>query len=616
MPLLLQDLPAEVLIAIFGHLDEADLATLQTLSRRFRALIRDEELWKTLFRARLHTIHFPSFSLSHKFSTEFVHRRQGIHLWKHNRAVKTKYVIQPTRGIQLDPPSIERVVFDYPRCACYNDGIITLVQLHARRQRQRLTYIPCTTPQGCSTMDFNINAAVFGRFDGRVYGKSLTNKSYLTPVAEFNAGHATSVTAIAMAAGGEDCVSASENGEIIWWNDTKLVKRLQISQTAIFKVAMNREITVAVDAKTVHVLHEMDDVHSFPLPYGAAVQFLKMDFGARVMVLATTTSISIVSFNKNNDFRNVKTMDLAEQNLTISDIFIDNQTTLRDQDTQLAGGDGCYIAVLFTDNQVGIINIRQPGSQLKFDTLLQFEGKVFTCAITNLVLVCALDGILHIIDPSNGELIKTVQKTEKMPQFLKLSQGRMIVGSGNTIHYLQYVNDDSLPAKKHSHGKSRSNKWNETLHSELEMFEEHEKLSEQRARENSRLQDLYGGDFDENDEEDIQLKIALLESQQAVLESRMNNQEGHSETAMNSDDELQRAIRESELLHNNAGQPVALDEDEELARILEQSRLDSTENDGWAREQVRGNLATEQHLQQHDEELELAIALSLSEANS
>ena len=66
--LVLQDLPPEILINIFSHLDEKDLFTLQEISTHFQQLIQDEELWKNLFKSRIYTTHFPTFSQSTKFS--------------------------------------------------------------------------------------------------------------------------------------------------------------------------------------------------------------------------------------------------------------------------------------------------------------------------------------------------------------------------------------------------------------------------------------------------------------------------------------------------------------------------------------------------------------------
>lgn len=645
----LQSLPSEVLINIFSCLDESDLFVLQGLCKRFDNLINDEELWKNLFVSRIHSLSFPSFSKSTKYSTEYVERRKGINQWKHNRAVKTKYVVSPQRNHHLEQTQIENLVFHYPRCACYNDGIITLVQLQSKRQKQRLTYIPCTTPQGCSTMDFNINAAVFGRFDGRVFGKLLSNKSYLTPVTEFNDRHTTCVTAIATSklndATKEDwCVSGSENGEIIWWCETKLVKRLKISTKVILKLALYKTWTIAIDEDNFYIINEMSTVHSLPLPEALLhdrnqIHFFKIDFGGELIVISSIKELFVISFNPTKDFGFTKSISFEEA--TISDIFLDDATSLMEQDTSLTGGDGCYLAVLTNDNKITIINIRSTsGNALKMHTQIDFEGKIFTCQLTNLVLVCAMENILQIVDPTTGLLVKTVQKTDKFPQFLRISQGRMIVGSGNTLHYLQYISDNMLLDGKHgggSHngGKSRSNKW-KALSSEMQVYNEEERITEERERENERLLRIYGGDLEDDEDEDLQLRIALIESERQQEEQVSANLE------LSEEEQLRRAIEESQRVHeleSNSTNPIEEDEDEEFRRILEQSRLEeslsrnngqrrglshlmdseassttgSTENAGGQQQNQQLNASSTASVD--DEELQLAIALSLSELN-
>ena len=322
--LVLQDLPPEILINIFSHLDEKDLFTLQELSTHFRNLIHDEELWKNLFKSRVHTTHFPTFSQSSKFSVEYIERTRGLHHWQHNKAIRTKYTIIPTRN--WDQPSIERIVFDYPRVAAYNDGTITILQLqnHKRQKKfKKLIYIPCTTPQGCSTMDFNINAAVFGRFDGRVFGKLLSNKSYLTPVMEFTGRHSAGVTAICNSESWDTSredwsVSGSENGEIIWWCENKLVKMWKVSNRVIWKLAFFKDWTLIMDDEKLYIIHQMQELHSIDIPKDLdeqpmRVRFFKMDFGSMTLVLADLNNVYTISVNPNGNFGNLRKLEMPEQ---------------------------------------------------------------------------------------------------------------------------------------------------------------------------------------------------------------------------------------------------------------------------------------------------------------
>lgn len=638
-------LPPEILINIFSHLDEKDLYVLQQVCSHFLQLINDEELWKNLFISKINTSWFPSFSQSNKYSIEFLERLQGLKQWKHNRAVKTKYVIAPSPRFQIQ---IEKLLFDYPRCACYNDGIITLVQLHSKRKKDRLIYIPCTTPQGCSTMNFNINAAVFGRFDGRVFGKLLSNKSYLTPVTEFNARHSTCVTAITTSASqdsSEDwCVSGSENGEVMWWCGTQMAKELKISNKIILHLALYKAWTIVLDEERIFVIHDMEEVHAIPLPRNKKddgsqsilqIQFFKVDFGSMSLIIADTKHLHVISFNPQHNFAYSRSIRVPE---LIKSLVIDDATCKKEQNSRLAGGDGCFLAVITMENSIKLINIRAPGNILKIESQLTFDEQLFTCQVTSLVLVCALGGSLQIYDAAGAKLIKTVQKTDKYPQLLAISQGRMVIGTGNVLHFLQYVSDVNSDKKRGNSGqRGHSNKWEERVNAELAIYDEEESLRRERYLRNERLLELYGGDMSD---EELQIEIALMESASASASAAAPTPAANEDTM---DDDLRKAIEESQRTHANEELPGNFDDEEdgEFVRALERSRAEQERNASRFRSRQvfpltdTGENVTNiprsgsaynypnftpsngngQSNAEDDDALQLAIALSLSEVN-
>ncbi|CCC69004.1 hypothetical protein NCAS_0C00140 [Naumovozyma castellii] len=618
----LQRLPPEILVVIFSYLDEKELSILQDLSIYFRNLINDEELWKNLFKARIHTNYFPSYSHSTKYSTEYVERVHGLKQWKHNKAVRTKYTISPSSHMVQQ---IESLYFDYPRCTCYNDGVITMVQLQSNRNKQRrYTYIPCTTPQGCSTMNFNINAAVFGRFDGRVFGKLLSNRSYLTPVTEFNSRHSACVTAITNSTVPGDSnqnwsVSGSENGEIIWWCETKSMNFKKVSNKTILHLSLYKQWTIVIDEEKIYVIKDMEEVNILPLPTISndsseerilQIHFFKVDFGSRCIVLANLQTVYVISFDVEKNFGFTRSITFPAAN--ISDVIIDENTANREQDLEVAGLDGCYIAVSTMSDEVNIINIRAPGQSLKIQSNIKFDEPIYKCEVTNLVLAAALNGSLQIFDASSGNLIKTVQKTEKFPEFLSISQGRMIVGSGNTLNYLQFISDDLHSRKSKSSGsRNRSNKWNETMNSELQLYDDEVTKRREQEKKAEKLFAKYGGDIDE---EELQLKIALMES-----EETFHTNGNDSNTSQNNDEEnLRRVLEESRNDTNNLNisSMDIRNEDEEFLKAVEQSLLVNERSQETSHSNNHPPLTTTQPAptsSAEDEELQLAIALSLSE---
>lgn len=623
-------LPPEILINIFSHLDEKDLYVLQQVCKHFSRLINDEELWKNLFISKVHTGSFPSFSQSSKYSTEYLQRLKGLKQWKHNRAVKTKYVLSPSPRFEIQ---IESLLFDYPRCACYNDGIITLVQLHSKRKKDRLIYIPCTTPQGCSTMNFNMNAAVFGRFDGRVFGKLLSNKSYLTPVTEFDFRHSACVTAITTSSSQgsfEDwCVSGSENGEVIWWCETKRINFLKVSNKAITHVALFKSWTIVLDEEKIYVIHEMNNIHVIKLPkvsYDSCeeillrVQFFKVDFGSMSLILADTNHLFVISFDPNQNFNYTRSIEVPE---LINKITLDEVTSLREQNPKLAGGDGCHLAIMTMKNTINIINVRAPGNTLKIENVLEFDGHIFTCQVTNLVIVCALGGKLQIFDATSAQLIKTVQKTEPNPQFLAISQGRMVIGSGNVVHYLQYISESNYDKRRGTNNHhSHSGKRESGVDVGLAIYDEEKYIRSKQRLESERLLETYGGDMSD---EELQLKIALMESDSIA------QQENKIREA--ADDDLRRAFEASTRTeHNQSVYRCLADEgDQEFLAALECSAAEEQDAQERSMRRARRDGNASRELQsrefdnnpdvelassrEDDEALQLAIALSLSEMN-
>ncbi|CCE64521.1 hypothetical protein TPHA_0I00140 [Tetrapisispora phaffii CBS 4417] len=640
----LSTLPSEILINVFSYLEEKDLYAIQLLSKRFYVLINDEELWKNLFVTKFNTKWFPTYSGSSKYSIEFINREVGLKEWKHNKSIRTKYVI--ATGSRVASP-LENMLFDYPRCLCYSDGVITMLQLQQfrnnRGNRARLTYIPCTTPHGCSTMNFGINSAIFGRFDGRLYGKILNNKSYLQPIVEFDSLHSAPVTAIAIKKETNDniCVSGSENGDLIWWEDTKKIKDMKISNLPILNLGINKDYTIALDSQSIYVIYQMNVVRALPLPQQInstegseenvpnasrsqyiQVQFCKFDFGSSSIVLADTKDMYVITLDPHSDtFGYIRKMNFG--NDQIEEVVIDEPTALKPQNLEVAGESGCFIAVKTFLSAVKIINIRAPGSKLIVQTELTVndDEKIFTCQITNLVIVCAMNGFINIYDNLNGELIKTIQKTEKIPSFLRISQGRLLLSNGeNVIQYIKFIPDDNADTHRSNRSGSankNSNKWKDTLNTALSVYEEEEELNERQRIEATRLLNTYGGDFEEeldSESEEITLRIALMESERIQQEQL---------DAENQDDELQRALRESQLINQDNGilqDPNSIDadgnaileNDDELLRALRASQVEEVnEYENNTDSQREGSNQADD-----DDDIQLAIALSLSELDS
>lgn len=633
----LQNLPVEVLVNIFSHLDEADFKSLEQTNSLFNRIVHDEELWKTLFLQRNNTLWFPSFSRSPLYSVEYVERNKGLNQWRHNRATKTKYNI--THDPTQPSADISNVVFDFPRCACYNDGMVTFLQLHSKRRKDRVAYIPCTTPHGTSTRHFNINAVVFGRYDGRVFGKLLTNKSYLSPVTEFDSKHNNAVTAIITTAYEESsddwCVSGDESGLVVWWCNTKKQAQLQISHHPIAQFFVHKTITIAIDLESVIVIESMKKTHSIDLQKTigddfSKVKFSKMDFGGRNVILATLFHVYVISVDITRDFGSAKVIQF---NNIIQELSLDEMTAKKNRNANLPGGDSCFVSVLTEDSTVYTINVRSPRSELKAQTKLSFHDNPITCQINNLVLVCAFSGMIGIYDVITGGEIRVIQNSEIFPEFLYISHGQLLVGKGNTLYYYQYIAEAEYLKKKKNSSRNRSNKWNENLKAQLTIYDSEEELRKNQQKQDELLKKKFVGDIDDDD---IQLQIALMESTESSKDAKMldhySKQTYQGDVSPDEkssigfipeddiDEQFLQAIRESKLEEQailkrkktaKSTQLGQLDHIHGPEHISDAESLDEeTKKQIEIMEQYSSDIKVKQD---EDEDMALAIALSLSQ---
>lgn len=637
----LSSLPVEVLVNIFSHLDDSDFRSLEQTCKLFDRIVHDEELWKNLFLQRHNTLWFPSFSRSNLYSMEYIKRNMALNEWRHNRATKTKYTI--THDVSQQPQDISRVVFDFPRCACYNEGMVTFLQLQKKRKKDRVAYIQCTTPHGTSARHFNINAVVFGRYDGRVFGKLLTNKSYLSPVTEFDDRHYSAVTAIVTTAYQDSpddvCVSGDESGEVIWWRNTQKEKKMKISSHPIADLHVHKNTTIAIDLETIYVIKSMEEVHSIDLIAKIGTDFsyckvTKVDFGGRNIVVATLFEIYVISIDIGKDFGRTRPMFFLS---AIQEVSIDEATAKKERDLSLAGGDGCYIAVLTEDKNVSTINIRMPGVDLECQSTVSLHESWVTCQINNLVVVCAFSGMIGVYDVMTGNEIRVIRNSEHYPEFLNISHGQILVGKESTLYYYQYVSIGDHSKKKRGGNRARSNKWNENLQQQLKMYDDEEQKRITDRNYMDKLKKKFVGDIDD---EEVQFQIALMESKGSSSQLSSLNPEDHllgsqeSNSTTNQfidDDEIDvdflKALQDSETQERRAEKrrertqktPIGT-----LDHVYERESVSDTESlDEETRRQIElidelhaSTASNIQGSEENDEELALAIALSLSNMNN
>lgn len=556
-------LPVEIVIQILSYLDVSDLYNIAETCIALNGIINDEELWKNLFLKRFHTNHFSSVSGSFKFSVELFERNELIHRWKKSTGVHKIFTINTS--------SIEKVIFNYPKLLSFSDqGDINISSIDKGKTD---TTIPMTTPAGCTSYSFNAHASVFGRIDGRIYGKLLATKSYLSSITEFNRAHEGMVTTIDH--DDTKCYSGDEKGKVFTWDlkNGEFLKEYNVSNEAIINVKGHGNIILALDSQYLYII-ENDTVRSIKHSEGA--DFFDVDFGGGIAIVGNLHDLFIYSYHRSS-FGRVKTISIG-QNDEIWRLGLENKKATG-RDLKVAGYDGCNLGVVTRLGKVLTYNIRDAklgagDSSLQaqcqilpmFDTLKIPSGfpPISSIAVnSSVILLGSYNGFAAVYDVLTGEFIKLV--SNRIPKrhlplnqapylipvkFVELSprnqtNGVLIVNNvvqyfqfGKSLYELQKIDKK----KKYLAGVAgdRKNKLMKKIKHDMDElhYEDYEKYKE------DKILDKYNG-LDLTDQEQIELAM--------VLNHSLNDQ-SHN-TGKEIDDELD-------------------DVDEELSRVLELSKIE------------------------------------------
>lgn len=555
-------LPVEIIIQILSYLDVGDLYNIAETCQALNHIINDEELWKNLFIKRFHTNHFSSVSKSYKFSVELFERIEIIHCWKKSTGTH--------RIFTIDAMSIEKVILDYPKLLSFSDrGDINIASLDRGKTD---TSIPMTTPTGCTSYSFNTYASVFGRIDGKIYGKLLATKSYLSSITEFNKTHEGMVTAIH----NDDlkCYSGDEKGTIFTWSlkTGEFLKEYKVSNDAVMKIQGYNDLIVGLDSKHIHII-ENDVIRS--IPYSGGADFFEVDFSGGIVIVGNVQELSMYSYHRSS-FGRLTKLSVGDRD-EIWKIGLEKKTYSSSRDLKIAGYDGCNLGVVTRLGRVMSYNIRdlrlrtgtgllQPQCEITpiFDTLRIPEGipPISSISINStVVLLGSYNGFAAVYEVLTGEFVKLV--SNRIPKrylplteppylipvkFVELSpknQTNGILIVNNVVQYFQFGKalhelQRSQKKKKSLAGVSGDRKDKLMKKIKHEVDEMHYESYEQYKED--LLLDKYNGN-DAEDQEQIELAMALNRSMNETPND-IDIKDGDD-----IDEELLRALELSKLEH-------------------------------------------------------------------
>ncbi|ODV96646.1 hypothetical protein PACTADRAFT_1233 [Pachysolen tannophilus NRRL Y-2460] len=390
------NLPPELLINIFSYLDPYTLDILGYVCSNWNSIVNNNELWKETFKKRNGTIQFSSITRSKNWRNEYILREDIIKKWRKGTSFHQNYFIHNSllTDAATDFQGDKIVLFSK------NSGDVNLCSLKTGKNE---AVIPATSPSGTTCYDLNKNCIIFGRWDGKVYAKLFSSKSYLTSLTLFEGGNhlnrVTSITSNKFQLSGKPgvvgAISGDEEGELIFW-DLKmgnLISKLKVSNVSIVNIESNfKDITIVRDSEgTLYIIHkdlinyEQDThpiiktietkTHLMPddqtiVPLNQSTSTMVIDFGGKNIILSKVNELIIYSYNESS-FNVLKNYKLKNSKDEIFKICIDGNYT-KEYDSKIAGNDGCLIGLLLRSGRVLILNCRSQN----LNTLTEFDPEI------------------------------------------------------------------------------------------------------------------------------------------------------------------------------------------------------------------------------------------------
>jgi len=562
------NLPVEIIIQVLSYLEVSDLYNIAETCQSLNHIINDEELWKNLFIKKFHTNHFSSISSSYKFSVELLERNEILHRWRKSTGIHKIFTINTT--------SVEKVIFNYPKVLSFSDqGDINIASID--KGKTDVT-IPMTTPVGCTSYSFNTYASVFGRIDGKIYGKLLATRSYLSSMTEFNRAHDGMVTSVHN--DDMNCYSGDEKGNVFTWDlkNGEFLKNYKVDTAdAVINIKGFNGLIIALTSTHITII-ENDSVRSFEHDKG--VDFFDVDFGGKNIIVGNLHDLYIYSYHKYSMGR-VSKISIGEDD-EIWSIGLENKKYSSGRDLKIAGYDGCNFGVVTKIGRCLTFNIRDsklsnhgkmetlsPQCEIFpiFDTLKIPNGipPINSISInSSVVLLGSYNGFAAVYDALTGGFVKLV--SNRIPKrylpltqppylipvkFVELSpknQTNGILIVNNVVQYFQFgkaLHDFQKSQKKKKSlagvASDRKDKLMKKIKNDINelYYEEDEKFKQ------DQLLDKYNG-MDLTEQEEMELAMVLNHSL---------NDKTHK-TGKENDDDLDDEI------------------DEELSRVLELSKLE------------------------------------------
>ncbi|ESX01812.1 hypothetical protein KL918_004783 [Ogataea parapolymorpha] len=261
-------LPLELLMVVFRFLDPGSLKNMALVCKTWYRLSKDNSMWMQIFKERFSSIGsvFPRVSRTRLWRTELIERETLIKNWKKGKGVHNTYNLESlfyTTDLQCD--------FKTNRLISLNKNTGNLVTC-SLNNGANIDLQPSTIPSGTTAYAMSKHSIVFGRWDSKVFGSLINHKNILlSGIKEFKgAGHRGMVTCVNVnqtelgKEGKIGAITGDENGTIVGWDLKKgaQVAHCKICEATIAKVDSDyKDVIVVLDTQgALYVVKNMFNV--------------------------------------------------------------------------------------------------------------------------------------------------------------------------------------------------------------------------------------------------------------------------------------------------------------------------------------------------------------------
>ncbi|KHC68665.1 ubiquitin ligase complex F-box protein UFO1 [Candida albicans P75010] len=378
----INDLPSELLIQIFTHLDPIYLNSLRLVCKHWNYIINDKELWMKSFQLRFNipitSSSFPSLSQSSNWMNEYFMRLQVNKNWKRGISIHKTYQIINNEHRFND---LTMVDFGMNKILTY-DKRYNNISIGKLSDGKNQGFIPGGNINGFSTdvlcFDINWNYLVIGTKNGEIILKNLytstSSVSQRSSVTKFDTiDEESPIMDIIM--NKDVIISGSFEGIIKCWDlQGKIVKKINLEEEVIYNISSDfkKHIIVNTDRHIFVIDYQTGEIISkidlgFIINENESIEYdllirsknkLDVDYGTQKIIICYKSFIRVFYFdNHNYSHRELK----LEKDIEIIDSHfqIAPPNKFFNRNTYVVGQDGLLYGNLLSDGSVIIWNVRE-----------------------------------------------------------------------------------------------------------------------------------------------------------------------------------------------------------------------------------------------------------------